>query len=168
MDLSSLLPRRAGIVLRSAHPDDADFLCELEYCERTKAYSSIPLNKTKAQWKLDFNRTIASAGIVVVESVSTGERAGRALLSHPAHGTFEIQVFIAPRFWGAGFGIIAARELVSIAFNQLGAKSVFAVVHPDNRAALRLLSSLGFVRDASAERGDWQKGHYTYRRQSDA
>ena len=58
-----------------------------------------------------------------------------------------------------------AASIVQLAFEQLSAKAIVAVVHPENKAGLRLVRSLGFRRRGltKAPCPEWQVVHYIYR-----
>jgi ribosomal-protein-alanine N-acetyltransferase len=57
---------------------------------------------------------------------------------------FEMGVHLLPGCWGQGFGREAARAVIRLGFERLGAKGLFAGHHPANLASRRLLEGLGF------------------------
>jgi RimJ/RimL family protein N-acetyltransferase len=128
----------------------------------------VPREKTPEQWKIDFLLQASTTDVIVIEATPQGARAGRAMLYHTETDSYELEIFIVPMFWGAGLGMLAARELVEIAEQSLSARTVSATVHPDNVAALRLLQGLSFVRDCAAKPTGWQEGHHVYRRRHGA
>lgn len=62
----------------------------------------------------------------------------------------ELSITLGKRFVRTGIGIRLARYLVRVAFDELGADSIRADVHPENTGALKLLHDSGFrFRDLS-------------------
>lgn len=49
--------------------------------------------------------------------------------------------------WGDGIATEAAGRVLEHAFTSLGAPSVTALIHPDNRGSQRVIAKLGFRRD---------------------
>ncbi len=56
----------------------------------------------------------------------------------------EIGYIVAPLHQGRGFGIEAVRAMLDYCVGQLGVHRVQALVHPENRASIRLVERLGF------------------------
>ncbi len=63
------------------------------------------------------------------------------VFSEPIH---EIGFHLHKAHWGRGYGEEAARAVIALAFNRLGAKGLFAGHHPENHASRGLLKKLGF------------------------
>jgi [ribosomal protein S5]-alanine N-acetyltransferase len=57
---------------------------------------------------------------------------------------FEMGVHLLPQSWGQGLAQEAGRAVIALAFDTLGAKSLFAGHHPANAASQRLIEKLGF------------------------
>ena len=53
--------------------------------------------------------------------------------------------------------------LVHLAFKRLNAKALVAIVHPENKASLRMVRVLGFRRRSVVAEDSWKTGHYVYR-----
>lgn len=77
----------------------------------------------------------------------TGEHVGCCGLRpyDPRHGVYELGVHVRSTFWRQGLAEEAARAVIALAFDTLGASALFAGHHPDNRASRGLLAKLGFV-----------------------
>lgn len=60
---------------------------------------------------------------------------------------------LATDFWGKNIAIEAAKAVVSFGFQQMNLQSIEAKVSPQNRGAIYLLESIGFIKEA----------HYTNR-----
>jgi RimJ/RimL family protein N-acetyltransferase len=65
------------------------------------------------------------------------------------HGerVYELGFHLRLEFWGRGLAMEAARAVITHAFDDLAAASLFAGHHPDNAASARLLQKLGFRYD---------------------
>lgn len=78
-----------------------------------------------------------------------------AFLAAPgAEGTVEITCHTFPPFEGIGAGTAMARELVSIASEEPGARAVVAHTSPEESASTRVLERNGFRRDGKAMDSD--------------
>jgi [ribosomal protein S5]-alanine N-acetyltransferase len=78
--------------------------------------------------------------------LETGEHVGCCGLK-PYSSTgpiFEMGFHLHKAHWGRGYGEEAARAVIGLAFNTLGASGLFAGHHPENHASRRLLKKLGF------------------------
>jgi ribosomal-protein-alanine N-acetyltransferase len=78
--------------------------------------------------------------------LETGEHVGCCGLkpyssAEPIH---EIGFHLHKAHWGRGYGEEAARAVIDLAFNTLGAQGLFAGHHPENHASRGLLQKLGF------------------------
>lgn len=63
---------------------------------------------------------------------------------HPA-GILEIGWTIGKAHWGKGIATEAARAVIEHGFRRLGVPAIFALVHRDNAASLRVAQKLGFI-----------------------
>jgi len=57
----------------------------------------------------------------------------------------EFGIHLRREYWGQGLAMEASQAVIDYAFDQLGAKALFAGHHPANEASRRLLLKLGFV-----------------------
>lgn len=84
-------------------------------------------------------------GPFAVTVAGSGEPIGWAGIQQlPGEGCLEILFALVPTHWGRGYATEASRRLLCIAFNDLGLREVFATVHPENQASIRVLARLGF------------------------
>jgi hypothetical protein len=60
-------------------------------------------------------------------------------------GIVEIGWTIGKAHWGKGIATEAARAVIEHGFRRLGVPAIFAVVHRDNAASLRVARKLGFI-----------------------
>src|ERR1700688_564813 len=76
------------------------------------------------------------------------EHAGCAGLRpyRPENAIFELGVHLLRPYWGRGLAEEAARAVIKFAFENIGAKALFAGHHPENSASQRLILKLGFRR----------------------
>jgi RimJ/RimL family protein N-acetyltransferase len=75
---------------------------------------------------------------------TSGKFVGVAGLHPHGVGIYEIGFHLKPEFWGKGYAIEAAEKVIDYAFNELGAKELFAGHNPNNIASKKLLEKLGF------------------------
>jgi ribosomal-protein-alanine N-acetyltransferase len=57
---------------------------------------------------------------------------------------YELGVHLLPPYWGQGFAVEASKAIIALAFESLGARSLFAGHHPENNASRSVLKKLGF------------------------
>jgi ribosomal-protein-alanine N-acetyltransferase len=58
--------------------------------------------------------------------------------------TYEWGAHLLPAYWGQGFAVEVGKAIVTLAFESLGATSLFAGHHPENHASRSVLRKLGF------------------------
>ena len=58
---------------------------------------------------------------------------------------YEIGFHLKPEYWGKGYGIEAAEDIIKYAFEKLGAEKLFAGHNPGNAASAKVLKKLGFI-----------------------
>lgn len=57
---------------------------------------------------------------------------------------YSVGYYLLPKYWGKGFATEAGRAVITFAFEELNAKSLFAGHHPENAASGKVLEKLGF------------------------
>ncbi len=62
----------------------------------------------------------------------------------PQEQIYELGYHLRRQYWGMGLAEEAGRAVVNFAFENLGAKALFAGHHPENAASKRVLEKLGF------------------------
>lgn len=66
--------------------------------------------------------------------------------SEETGGLTQIGWRLLPPAWGQGVATEAARAVLARALGPLGLRTVVALVHPDNRASIRVAEKIGMVR----------------------
>ncbi|MEH6944575.1 GNAT family N-acetyltransferase [Bacillus sp. JJ722] len=61
------------------------------------------------------------------------------------NGIYELGCHLNHQSWGKGFASEAAKAVINYAFNNLGAKNLFAGHNPNNIASKNFLTKLGFT-----------------------
>lgn len=72
----------------------------------------------------------------------------------------ELQVEIAPSYWGRGFATEAGRSILHFAFNDLRLHRVWAMTTTINTQAVRLLEKLGFKLEGRLRHHIWAKSQW--------
>jgi RimJ/RimL family protein N-acetyltransferase len=79
-----------------------------------------------------------------VEEKSSGQFVGRVGMQHPeGWPDFEIGWTIAREHWGKGYATEAARRALDYAFDELKREHVISLIHPENRASIKVAEKLG-------------------------
>ena len=90
---------------------------------------------------------------------------GGYLFSTMPTDKMEVWLMIAKEFEGDGLGTDVVAALVSVAFQSYGVHTVTAIVDPENKRSIRLMSKLGFKLSGTHKQThprDWQGGHPVY------
>jgi RimJ/RimL family protein N-acetyltransferase len=114
---------------------DLEQLYALETDEAVKRYVGGPVKKQRDEWIAGMCQSLGQSHQPLCVTVkATQDFAGRASLSRPGLPSeeSELQVLIARRYWRSGFGYEVSGLLIDAAFERLGARSIVAVVHPEN------------------------------------
>ena len=83
-------------------------------------------------------------GHFAVEEKASGKFAGRIGFLNPAGWPgFEIGWTLAREFWGKGYAIEGARRALAYAFKELDQSHVISLIHPENKASIRVAEKLG-------------------------
>jgi RimJ/RimL family protein N-acetyltransferase len=79
-----------------------------------------------------------------VEEKASGELIGRLGLQYPEGWPgFEIGWTLGRDHWGKGFATEGARKVLAHAFSEMGRDHVISLIHPENRASIRVAERLG-------------------------
>jgi RimJ/RimL family protein N-acetyltransferase len=154
------IPRMGdGFILREFTRDDIEGLAAIEFDPTAKQFLAVPA-KERQEWINSFVPETAIGWAVDVG----GHLAGRASLSGRKRGYRELVIVIGQSYWGLGLGRKVAAMLISAAFDELQAKSLVALVHPEHKASIALLRRFKFRRRGifKAESAHWQDGHFIY------
>lgn len=87
-----------------------------------------------------------------VEEKAGGALVGRiGLLNPEGWPGFELGWALAREHWGKGYATEGARRALEYAFTQLGREHVISLIHPENRASIRVAERLGERPEGTAE-----------------
>jgi RimJ/RimL family protein N-acetyltransferase len=87
---------------------------------------------------------LGGAGMWAVEHRETGDFVGIAGFAEPEGWPgFELAGTLARRFWGQGYATEAGRAALAYAFTVLEKDRVISLIHPENRASVRVAERLG-------------------------
>jgi RimJ/RimL family protein N-acetyltransferase len=87
---------------------------------------------------------LGGAGIWAVEHRETGSFLGVTGFSEPAGWPgFELSWMLARPWWGHGYATEGARAALDYAFTVLKKNRVISLIHPENRASIRVAERLG-------------------------
>jgi len=83
-------------------------------------------------------------GHFAVEEKASGRFIGRIGFLNPGGWpAFEIGWTLAREAWGKGFAIEGARRALDFAFKELDKPHVISLIHPENKASIRVAERLG-------------------------
>jgi RimJ/RimL family protein N-acetyltransferase len=87
-----------------------------------------------------------------VEEKGSGRFAGRVGFLNPADWPgFEIGWTLGRNFWGKGYATEAAARALQFAFDDLDRNHVISLIHPDNKASIRVAERLGEELEGNTE-----------------
>ncbi len=87
---------------------------------------------------------LQGAGVWAVEHRETGAFLGMIGFSAPEGWPgFELSWILARRWWGNGYATEGARAALAHAFTILGKDRVISLIHPENRASIRVAEKIG-------------------------
>jgi RimJ/RimL family protein N-acetyltransferase len=157
------------LVLRPFRPDDfgalfayqsrLDVATWLEWDARTEDEVRVALDKKLA------SVAIREEGDVLALAITrrdTGELVGDVILGFVSseHRTGEIGYIVHPDHQGLGYTTEACREILRIAFDDLGLHRVIGRLEPRNVASARVLEKLGMRREAHFVENEFIKGEW--------
>jgi len=83
-------------------------------------------------------------GIWAVEEKDSGRLAGRIGCINPEGWPgFEVGWTLKREFWGKGYATEAGRRALEYGFNELDKPHIISLIHPENRASIRVAERLG-------------------------
>lgn len=87
---------------------------------------------------------LGGAGMWAVEHRETREFLGVVGFAAPADWPgFELAWTLVRRWWGNGYATESARAALAYAFNTLEKNHVISLIHPENRASIRVAERIG-------------------------
>ena len=91
-------------------------------------------------------------GLWAVEERATGRLVGRVGFLNPEGWPgFELAWTLAREHWGKGYATEAARRALEYAFTEMGRERVISLIHPDNRASIRVAERIGEKPEGTTE-----------------
>ena len=90
-------------------------------------------------------------GIWAVEEKESGRLAGRIGCINPEGWPgFEVGWTLKREFWGKGYATEAGRRALEYGFNELDKPHIISLIHPENRASIRVAERLGETLEGNA------------------
>jgi RimJ/RimL family protein N-acetyltransferase len=87
-----------------------------------------------------------------VEEKASGRLIGRMGFLHPdGWPGFEVGWTLGKSWWGRGYASEGARRMLRYAFEDIGREHVISVIHPENRASIRVAERLGETPEGKTE-----------------
>jgi RimJ/RimL family protein N-acetyltransferase len=87
---------------------------------------------------------LRGSGVWAVEHRETGAFVGAVGFAEPAGWPgCELAWALARRWWGNGYATESARAALAHGFNVLGKERVISLIHPENRASIRVAERIG-------------------------
>lgn len=82
----------------------------------------------------------------------------------PETGETEVAYLLSHAWWGQGLATEAGRAVVQYAFEKADLASIIALVHPENRASIRVIEKLGLSFNGLKPYFGMELRHYTLAR----
>jgi len=83
-------------------------------------------------------------GPLAVEERASGKLVGRIGFFNPEGWPgFELGWVLGREFWGKGYASEGARRALDYGFNEMGHDHVISLIHPENRASIKVAERLG-------------------------
>ncbi len=164
----SLLPRRtARLVLRPfRYGDEADVLAYRGRPDVVRYMPPEPLEQAAATEfiteRIDATSIRADHDRISIAVEHEGRVIGDVLVRAGmlADRQAEIGWALNPQYHGQGLATEAARELLALAFDDLGMHRAFAQLDPRNAASARVCQRLGMRQEAHFRQNIWFKGEW--------
>jgi RimJ/RimL family protein N-acetyltransferase len=157
------------LVLRPFAPDDFDAL--FSYQSRTDVATWLTWDaRGEDEVRVALGQKLASVAIadegdvlaLALTRKDTSELVGDVILAlvSAEHRTGEIGYIVHPDHQGLGYMTEACREILRIAFDDLGLHRVIGRLEPRNHASARVLEKLGMRREAHFVENEFIKGEW--------
>ena len=83
-------------------------------------------------------------GLWAIEERESGKLLGRIGLFNPEGWPgFELGWVLGREWWGKGYATEGARRALEYAFTEMGREHVISLIHPENRASIKVAERLG-------------------------
>ena len=144
--------KTAQLLLRALEPGDIDPLFAIQsdpaamrftYCSFSRAATAAHLESYAVRFSLDGFAPWTAVFAAESRIVGWG---GLSRDPSAPHWGVEVAYFIHPSYWGRGLATELVQASLSLAFTELGLPKVGAFARPENRASIRVLAKVGFVR----------------------
>jgi RimJ/RimL family protein N-acetyltransferase len=133
--------------MRAFRISDIDDYAALNADPETTRFLGGPWDRGRAWRHLAFligHWKLGRPGMWALEEKETGAFLGAAGFSEPEGWPgFELAGILGRHWWGHGYATEAAGAALDYAFTVLRKDLVISLVHPDNRASIRLVERLG-------------------------
>ena len=136
--------------LRAFRPSDIDDYAALNAdpeVQRYLGWGSAPWDRGRSWRHLAFllgHWQLGGAGMWALERKDCGTLLGVIGFAEPEGlPGCELAWKLVPRWWGQGYATEGARAALDYAFDVLGKDRVISLIHPDNRASIRVAERLG-------------------------
>ncbi len=164
----ALLPRRTRrLVLRAfRHGDEADVLAYRSRSDVVRYMPAEPLGEPEAPaWiaeRAGAGQIAADMDVIIMAVEHGGRVIGDVVIKSGrlADRQAEIGWALNPEFHGRGLATEAARELLVMAFGELGMHRVWAQLDPRNAPSARICERLGMRLEAQFREDIWFKGEW--------
>jgi [ribosomal protein S5]-alanine N-acetyltransferase len=159
-----------NVVVRKLYKKDLRKLYELEVDKEVKRYVGGPIIRPRQEWIEGMRRLFENPEAILPLTIfnkATGDFVGRATLypKDEERQRWEMQIVIAKRYWGQRLGREVSKLLIDVAFHDLRASSIIAIVDPNNTASRGLVDALGFRQVGTKQSDRWDNGHLVYQRE---
>jgi RimJ/RimL family protein N-acetyltransferase len=144
------------LVLRMWREEDFDAYAQICADEEVMRYlGGKTFDRTEAWRHMAFivgHWHLLGYGHWAVEEKATGRMIGRLGFLNPAGWPgFEIGWTLARDSWGKGYATEGARRALRYAFTEMGRDHVISLIHPENKASIRVAERLGERLEGEAE-----------------
>lgn len=151
------------IDLHTMEEEDIPFLQETINQPDVRHYLHLnqPLNEAQErEWFDEYANGDESVELIVVDG--EGNPVGTVgLEDHPnLTATAEVGLFLAPEYWGQGYGTEASRLMTDYAFDERRMHRVIAEVYDPNEASKGIWESLGFRHESVAREAGFVDGGF--------
>ncbi|MFI3246831.1 MAG: GNAT family N-acetyltransferase [Ferrimonas sp.] len=151
-------PNGALVLIRATNPSDAERLLALYpklspqslYLRFLRIIDTPTLAQLIPYTDVDFAMHLGLVLLLEEEIIGTA----RIIRCDKKHSSGELSCLLIDAYQRQGFGRLLLQHLLEQA-RAWGISEVFALVHPQNRAMLHLLSSLGYPTQICYEEGDY-------------
>jgi RimJ/RimL family protein N-acetyltransferase len=127
-----------------ADPEITRYLGEGRPLERWEAWRSLAM--ILGHWQL------RGYGPWALEERATGNFVGRIGFFNPEGWPgFELGWLLGREFWGKGYATEGARRALDYAFGEMGRDHVISLIHPENRASIKVAERIGETLEGKTE-----------------